>query len=103
MSWQEDDKRQHARFRYTRPVRYSPLRMSGRSSEPEPVPRGEIVDISNGGMAIRTEGPTLEAGAMVTAWIPIADFPVTVPIPSEVTRVRTESPGLYHLGLRFLL
>lgn len=84
-------------------MRYSPVKVSGRSSDTEPVPRGEIVDISNGGMAIRTEEMTLEAGAMVTAWVPIADFPVTVPIPSQVTRVRKESPGLYHLGLRFLL
>lgn len=103
MAWPEDDNRQHARFPYVRPVRYTPLKIVGRPAEAEAVPRGEIMDISNGGMGIRIERPTVEMGAMVMAWVPIDEFPVTIPVPSVVTRVNKESPGLYHLGLRFLL
>ncbi len=103
MGWPDDDNRQFVRFPYTRPVRYRPMSVSGETPLTEAVPRGQITDISNGGMAIRTEGPTVEIGSILMTWVPLADHPVTIPIPSVVTRVKKDSPGLYHLGLRFLL
>ncbi|MGH7256674.1 MAG: PilZ domain-containing protein, partial [Nitrospirales bacterium] len=103
MVWPDEDNRQHVRVPYERPVRYRPMTVSGLPRLAEPAPRGQIINISNGGMAMRTEGPTAAIGSILTTWVPLCDYPVTIPIPSVVTRVKKEDHGLYFLGLRFLL
>jgi len=102
MDWQGEKKRVSDRFPYTRPVSY--MAMGSRVYPPDKVAvHGEIVDLSSGGMRIRTKRQALEEGAVLQVWFPISEPPVTVPVLAQVRWVKEEIPGNYQVGLRFVI
>ncbi len=101
MAWQVAEKRLDVRFPYTHPVSY--ITTGGPRHFPTEVTlQGEIVDLSNGGIGIRTEGRVLEEGNVVRARIPVSDSTVAMPVLSQVRWVREERVGVYLAGLRFV-
>jgi len=64
---------------------------------------GGIVDVSSGGMRIRTGQDGLEEGAILKVWLPIPEVEVTVAVLTEVRWVKEEAPGNFYAGLRFIL
>jgi hypothetical protein len=102
MGRQAEKKRVSVRFPYTRPVSY--MAMGDYVYPPDKVAvHGEIVDLSSGGMRIRTERQAIEEGTVLQVWFPVSEPPVTVPILTQVRWVREEMPGNYQVGLRFMM
>lgn len=96
--------RMHLRFLYPQPVTFQPMVAVGPSdATDENAALGEIVDIGRGGLAIRTTGQSLAQRSLVKVWVPVAGFPVTVPVLTVVTTVRELAPGTYRVGLRFVM
>ncbi len=96
------DKRAVARFPYCRPATFTVM---GNADHPPDTVRvsGKIVNLGSGGLGLETRGEAISAGAVLQAWIPMAEVPVTVPVLTEVRWAREAQPGLYQAGLRFLL
>ncbi len=96
------EKREAVRSPYHRPVNF--LVAGAADAPPHELPsRGEIVNISQGGMGMRTEQRALQEGAILQAWVPVAEPPVTFPILTQVKWVREDQPGLSQIGLRFMV
>jgi hypothetical protein len=102
MGWQAGEKRVSVRFPYTRPVSYMAMGKSGRPPDKAAV-HGKIVDLSSGGMRIRTERQTIEEGAVLQVWFPLSEPPVTIPVLAQVIWVREDMPVNYQVGLRFMI
>jgi len=102
MGWQTEEKRESVRYPYTRPVSYMALGESGRPPDKVAV-HGEILNLSSGGMRIRTERQALEEGTVLQVWFPLSEPPVTIPVLAQVRWVREEMPGEYQVGLRFMI
>ncbi|NCO67175.1 MAG: PilZ domain-containing protein [Nitrospirae bacterium] len=102
MGWQTEEKRVSIRYPYTRPVSYMALGESGRPPDKVAV-HGEILNLSSGGMRIRTERQALEEGTVLQVWFPLSEPPVTIPVLAQVRWVREEMPGEYQVGLRFMI
>ena len=101
MAWQVAENRLDVRFPYTHPVSF--IATGGpRHSPTDLVLDGKIVDLSNGGMGIRTQERGLEEGTVVRARVPVSDAPIAVPVLSQVKWVREEGDGVYLAGLRFV-
>jgi PilZ domain len=96
------EKRETVRIPYRQLVNFLVAESAG--APPNDLPsRGEIINISQGGMEMRTARRILRAGAILQAWIPVSEPPVTFPILTQVKWVRDDQPGLSHLGLRFMV
>lgn len=96
------EKREAVRIFYRQPVNFRVAGAAG--APPHKLPsRGEILNISRGGMGMRTERRVLGEGALLQAWIPVAEPPVTLPVLTQVRWVRGDQPGLSQIGLRFVL
>jgi hypothetical protein len=66
--------------------------------------RGEVINISSGGMHIRIKNHVIKKGTALRIMIPIlSDFQVTVPVLSEARWTRKDSPDSFRIGVRFLI
>ena len=101
------DYRTSGRFSCSRPVKYQVLGASGHPPAPAgAVVQGRLQDLGSGGLGMQTQGLRLEEGAVVQAWIPVADAPAAVPVLAEVRWVREardEKSGAALAGLRFVV
>jgi hypothetical protein len=61
----------------------------------------EMIDLSDGGMRIRTA--KLEVGALVQVRISLSEHSIQIPVLTEVRWVKQKTNGLCDAGLRFLL
>ena len=96
------ERRLSRRFLYKHPIRY--MAMGDLKRPPDEAPRiGDVVDLSDGGMRIRTAEPGLGKGFILKLWLPVSEVEVSVPVLSEVRWVKEERPGGYHAGLRFMM
>lgn len=102
MSSKQEERRKGVRISYPGPLSYMAMGLAGRIPNQE-ILLGEIVDLSKGGMRIRTGRQTLEEGTVVRAEIPVSEPSITVPVLSQVLWIREEKPGNYQVGLRFVL
>ena len=102
MSSKKVERRQGVRISFTGPVNYRDLGHAGQIPGRVTVV-GEIVDLSNAGMRIRTKEQSLEEGTVVRAEIPVTDNKIAVPVLSQVLWVTEGKAGAYEAGLRFML
>lgn len=101
MAGQIAENRLDLRFPYTHPASF--IATGGpRHSPTDLVLDGKIVDLSNSGMGIRTQGRALEEGTVVRVRVPVSDAPIAVPVLSQVRWVVEEKAGVYLAGLRFV-
>ena len=101
-AWPLVEKRQRGRFAYDRPISFVELGQPGRFLHLTPI-AGRIINLSNGGMQILSDGRALERETVVRVLVPLHDSPVTVPVLGEVQWGQESTPGKWHVGLRFLL
>lgn len=95
-----DKKRAYNRFRYS--SRVSCAVMGKPPYSPQEVAiQSEIVDISDGGMRIRTV--EVNVGDIILVRIPLPELSVHLPVLTEVQWTRQSLPGTYDAGLRFLI
>lgn len=91
--------RAYKRIPYT--GRVSCVVMGESPRPPREVTKSEILDISDGGMKIRTM--ELNIGDIILVRIPVTDSPVHVPVMTEVQWTRQNTTGTYDAGLRYLI
>lgn len=97
-----EEKRENMRLPYRCPVSY--VETGGASRRPNGLAaRGEILDLSNGGMGMLTEGRAPEEGVVIQSWIPMSYPRINLPVLMQVKWVREERPGAYQVGTRFML
>lgn len=96
-----ENRRISDRIAYGCPARFMAL---GRKNEPKDRvwTEGEVLNLSPGGIGIRAQGMTLHAGAVLQAWMPVADTKVSLPVLAQVKWIRPDSPGQCVAGLQFL-
>jgi hypothetical protein len=92
--------RAHRRYAYGYPVTYQAIETGAPPTELQS--QADILDLSDGGLAIRTAGGGVEIGSVVKVWLPIAGYAVRVPVLTVTTWVHQDPDGC-RLGLRFLL
>ena len=64
---------------------------------------GDVVDLSDGGMKIRTAKPGLGKGVILRVWLPVSEVEVSVPLLAEVRWREEEKPGAFQAGLMFMV
>lgn len=62
---------------------------------------GSVVDLSNGGMQIRTAKPGFRKGVPIKVWLPVSK--VSVPVLAEVRWMEEQTPGTFRTGLMFMV
>ena len=99
----DTEKRQTKRFPFSCPVSVMTF-LNANDSVNEVFSRGEMIDISRGGMHIRLKNHVIEKGTALRIMIPIlSDVQVTVPVLSEAMWTRKDSPDSFRIGVRFLI
>lgn len=93
MTWPAKEQREVFRTPYTCPVRYVAMGQAG---------HGEILNLGDGGVRIRTALHRFEIGTMLLAQISFSNPSITVPVFGLVRWVREESGALYEIGLQFV-
>ena len=97
------EKRQNQRHAISRQVRWAEISPVGTPGETARTIRGELQDISSGGVCLLTSHP-LEESCLVRGSIPLAEVPVSLPSLMRVCWVQRVPKGArYRVGLQFLL
>lgn len=96
------EKRKTERFPCTHSVCFTVLGGSvhlpvGRSE------RGEALDVSQGGVRMRTKSRRLKKGALILLKIPLGECNIQVPVLTEVRWKREELNGDSEIGLCFIV
>jgi PilZ domain len=95
MGWPREEKRNVKRILYVRPIGYRA--MGGQPSH------GEILDIGDGGVRIRTAVRPPKKGTAVQVRIPLIELQITVPALGQVRWVKQEGAEVYEMGLLYIL
>ena len=96
------ERRLDQRFPYKYPIRY--MAMGDLARPPDEAPNeGGVVDLSNGGMRIRTAKRGLEKGLILRVWLPVSEVEVSVPVLTEVRWIDEETPGTFRAGMTFMV
>jgi len=95
------ENRKDSRIPYVRPVSYAVIGQVRNISSKVDV-LGTILDISGGGMRIRTDVQPCWEEMLIQAWIPFPQRPFTVSVIAEVRWVRDEKQQIYDIGFQFL-
>ncbi len=96
------ERRLNQRFPYEHPIRY--MAMGHLKRPPDEAPRiGGVVDLSNGGMRIRTAKPGLGKGVILRVWLPVSEVEVSVPVIAEVVWMEEQRPATFQAGLMFMV
>jgi hypothetical protein len=102
MNGDEANRRGEPRFLYTHYI--SCIRIGKGGHPPDEVPhKGEILDLSDGGMKIRIKERALGENNMLQVRIPVSEIPVTIPALTKVVWVREKGALVYDVGLRFVI
>jgi PilZ domain len=64
---------------------------------------GEILDIGDGGVRIRTAVRPPKKGTAVQARIPLIELQITVPVLGQVRWVRKQGTEAFEMGLLYIL
>jgi len=96
-----EENRKDSRISYFRPVSYTVIGQDLQISS-EAAVLGTIIDISGGGVRIRTDVKPRWEEMMIRAWIPLPQPPLTVPIIAEVRWVNDEKQQVYDIGFQFV-
>ena len=100
-----EEKRRAPRHSHASPVTYmGKVSTPGAPSQEVPF-QGTITDLSNGGIAMETQGHSfLEIGMLVQTWLPISSAPVNVPVMVRVQWIRDKDDGpSQRVGLMFVV
>lgn len=96
------ERRLSRRFSYKHPVRY--MAMGDLTRPPNKAANGgDVVDLSDGGMRIRTAKPGLEKGVIFRVWLPVSEVEVSVPVLTEVRWIEEGRTGTFQGGLMFIV
>lgn len=94
-------KRSSKRFVYRRPIPF--INMGEGEGHREGASGNiELVDLSDGGMKLRVEGPLPVEGSIVQLRIPISGITVALPVIAQIKWARKVQSKLYNVGLQFL-
>jgi PilZ domain len=93
LRWPAKEQREALRAPYACPVRYMANGQAG---------QGEILNLGDGGVRIRTALHRIEIGTMMLAQISFSTPPITVPVFGLVRWVSRDGGALYEIGLQFL-
>lgn len=64
---------------------------------------GSVLDLSNGGMKIKTRKLGFSKGLILKVWLPVSRVDVSVPVLTEVRWMKEERPGNFYAGLSFVV
>ena len=95
------ERRMGQRFTYKRPIRYMAMGDLLRTPDEAPI-EGGVVDLSDGGMRIRTSSPHLGKGVILKVLLPVSRVDVNVPLLAEVRWKEEEKPDAFQAGLMFM-
>lgn len=98
----KNEKRAVLRYPYRSSVIYSALGYRAHPPDKTEIP-AEIMDLSDSGIRLRTEGKALDEGKMVWVKIPVADIDAAVPTLALVIWTKKQDAKAYHAGLKFVL
>ena len=95
------ERRSSQRFPYRHPIRY--MAMGDLIRPPDETPSdSDVVDLSNGGMRIRTGKLGLGKGVILKVWLPVSQVEVSVPVLAEVRWAEEQRPATFQAGLMFM-
>ncbi len=97
-----EENRKDSRIPYVRPVSYAVIGQFLHVSS-EVALQGMILNISGGGVRIRTDVQPCWEEMMIRAWIPLPQLSVTVPVIAVMRWVKDEDEQVYDIGLEFVL
>ena len=95
------ENRKDSRIPYTRPVSFSVIGQYLHVSS-EVAVLGTILDISGGGVRLRTDVQPCWEKMMIRAWIPLPQTPQTVSVIAVMRWVRNEKQQVYDIGFQFV-
>ena len=96
------ERRLSQRFSYKHPVRY--MAMGDPMRPPDEVPReADVVDLSDGGIRIKTTRPGLEKGLILKVRLPVSKVEASVPVLAEVRWMEEKRTGAFQAGLMFMV
>jgi PilZ domain len=96
-----EENRKNSRIPYVRPVSYAVIGQFLHLSS-EVAVLGTILNISGGGMRIRTDVQPCWDEMMIHAWIPFPQPPLTVPVIAVARWVRDKKQQVYDIGFEFV-
>ena len=96
-------KRRHPRYGLTSKVRGREITLLGTSQRSKAVVRGQIQNISAGGLCLET-AQRIRVSSLVRCEIPLPRIPVAIPTLMQVRWAHRNATGhTYRVGLQFLL
>jgi hypothetical protein len=97
------EKRQQPRHRYSTLFRGRELSVAGTAKGSGRLIRGNVHDISSGGLSLLT-GQPVKKSRLIRGEIQLPDIPVSVPLLMRVRWIQRSPKGSqYRIGLQFLL
>ncbi|MBI2471516.1 MAG: PilZ domain-containing protein [Planctomycetes bacterium] len=106
MKKHEDEKRRNKRISYPQPASTSFIVMGDFIHPPNTYDvKGEILDVSNGGMKIRVDGNPPEKGSVLRVLVPVhvaPDVQAVIPVLTQVRWVKGSSNEDHQVGIRFM-
>ncbi len=96
------ERRLSQRFSYQHPVKY--MAMGDPMRPPDEVPReGDVLDLSDGGIRIKTTRPGLGKGLILKVRLPVSKVEASVPVLAEVRWIEEKKTGTFQAGLMFMV
>jgi hypothetical protein len=95
------ERRLNQRFPYKYPVRYMAFGDFSRPPDKAPI-EGGVLDLSNGGMRLKTTNPGFEKRGILKVWLPVSRGKINVPLLAEVRWTEEQPAGTFHAGLMFM-
>ena len=96
------ENRTENRISYVRPLNYTTIGQYLHLSN-EVGLQSTILDISGGGMRIRTDVHPSFDGVMIRAWIPLPQPSIAVPVIATMRWFKEETAQVYNIGFEFVL
>lgn len=96
-----EERRLSPRFTYRKRIKYWMMSTPIRNLN-EGIKEGTVLDLSNGGMKIKTEKLGFVEGLILKVLLPFPKIKVAVPVLAEVRWAKEEKPGTVYAGLSFI-